>query len=141
MITIYCATNIPPVLTGIVRDLRAVWACEELSLPYKIEWLDAKAGEHRAEAEQQLFEVVVGKNRDRPLGRELHVDQRLGDTAGAVQGLRVADAAPIAALVAFGRKRVLGGHGSPVHQPVGQALRVRLQCFGGRDERAAVGGA
>jgi glutathione S-transferase len=49
MLTIYCATNIPPVLVGVVRDLRAVWAAEELDLPYKIEWLDAKAGEHRAE--------------------------------------------------------------------------------------------
>ncbi len=49
MLTIYCATNVPPVLIGVVRDLRAVWACEELGLPYRIEWLDAKAGEHRAE--------------------------------------------------------------------------------------------
>lgn len=49
MLTIYCATNIPPVLVGAVRDLRAVWAAEELSLPYAIEWLDAKAGEHRAD--------------------------------------------------------------------------------------------
>lgn len=49
MLTIYCATNIPPVLIGAVRDLRAVWACEELDLPYRIEWLDAKAGAHRAE--------------------------------------------------------------------------------------------
>lgn len=49
MLTIYCATNIPPVLIGAVRDLRAVWAAEELNLPYVIEWLDAKAGEHRAD--------------------------------------------------------------------------------------------
>lgn len=49
MLTIYCATNIPPVLIGVVRDLRAVWAAEELGLPYAIEWLDVKAGEHRAE--------------------------------------------------------------------------------------------
>lgn len=49
MLTIYCATNISPVLIGAVRDLRAVWAAEELNLPYAIEWLDAKAGEHRAD--------------------------------------------------------------------------------------------
>lgn len=49
MLTIYCATNVPPVLIGAVRDLRAVWAAEELNLPYVIQWLDAKAGEHKAE--------------------------------------------------------------------------------------------
>ncbi len=49
MLTIFCATNVPPVLIGSVLDLRAVWAAEELNLPYKIEWLDAKAGEHRAD--------------------------------------------------------------------------------------------
>jgi glutathione S-transferase len=49
VITIYAATNIPPFLIGAVRDLRAVWAAEELGLAYKIHWLDAYAGEHRAD--------------------------------------------------------------------------------------------
>jgi len=49
MHTIYCATNVPPVLLGVVRDLRAVWASEELNLPYTIEWLDAQAGAHKAD--------------------------------------------------------------------------------------------
>lgn len=49
MHTIYCATNVPMVLIGVVRDLRAVWASEELGLPYRIEWLDAQAGEHKAD--------------------------------------------------------------------------------------------
>jgi len=49
MLTIYCATNFPPPLIGVIRDLSAVWAAEELNLPYIIEWLDAKAGEHHAE--------------------------------------------------------------------------------------------
>lgn len=49
MITIYAATNLPPMLIGAVRDIRAVWAAEELRLPYQLHWLDAKAGEHRAD--------------------------------------------------------------------------------------------
>ena len=45
------------------------------------------AGEHRAEREQEVLEVVVGQDRDRPLGREAAVEQRLGDGARALQRL------------------------------------------------------
>lgn len=47
MIKIYAGTNIPQYLIGAVRDLRAVWAAEELGLSYTIHWIDAKAGEQR----------------------------------------------------------------------------------------------
>ena len=49
MLTIYAATNMPPFLIGAVRDLRAVWAAEELGLPYRLHWLDVRAGEQRAD--------------------------------------------------------------------------------------------
>ena len=49
MLTIYAATNMPPFLIGAVRDLRAVWAAEELGLPYRLHWLDVRAGEPRAD--------------------------------------------------------------------------------------------
>ena len=41
------------------------------------------AGEHRAEREQEVLDVVVGQDRDRPLGRELAIEQRLRDRARA----------------------------------------------------------
>jgi glutathione S-transferase len=47
MITVYAAYNFPPFLKGIVRDLRALWALEELGTPYRIQWLDTPKGEHR----------------------------------------------------------------------------------------------
>jgi glutathione S-transferase len=47
MITIYAAYNFPPFLQGIVRDLRPLWAVEELGLPYEIHWLDTPSGAHR----------------------------------------------------------------------------------------------
>ena len=56
------------------------------------------AGEHRAEAEQQVLEVVVGQDRERPLGREPAVEQRLRDRARALQRLGIADVAPVAVL-------------------------------------------
>jgi glutathione S-transferase len=49
MITIYAATNFPPILKGVVRDTRAVWAAEELGLAYEIKWLSVMEGEHRAD--------------------------------------------------------------------------------------------
>ena len=44
MITLHAAYNFPGP-PGIVRDIRALWALEELDLPYRIHWLDyAKGG-------------------------------------------------------------------------------------------------
>jgi glutathione S-transferase len=47
MLTIYGSYNFPPALKGIVRDLRPMWAAEELGLPYQIHWMDSAKGEHR----------------------------------------------------------------------------------------------
>ena len=46
MITLYAAYGFPPFLKGLVRDLRPLWALEELKLPYEIHWMDASKGEH-----------------------------------------------------------------------------------------------
>ena len=48
MITVYAAHNYPPLVHGIVRDLRAIWALEELGTPYRIGWIDTSKGEHRS---------------------------------------------------------------------------------------------
>lgn len=47
MITVYASYNFPPVAKGIVRDLRVIWALEELGLSYKIHWMDFAKREHR----------------------------------------------------------------------------------------------
>jgi glutathione S-transferase len=46
MITVYAAHNYLPIVHGVVRDLRAVWALEELGTPYRISWVDTSKGEH-----------------------------------------------------------------------------------------------
>jgi glutathione S-transferase len=43
MITVYAAYNFPGA-PGIVRDIRALWALEELGLPYRISWFDYMKG-------------------------------------------------------------------------------------------------
>ena len=54
MIKVYAAYNYPPFLKGIVRDLRVIWALEELGLPYQVEWLDTSQGEHHTAEYRQL---------------------------------------------------------------------------------------
>ena len=49
MITVFAAYNYPQFLQGIVRDLRALWALEELGLPYETRWRDTAKGEHRGD--------------------------------------------------------------------------------------------
>jgi glutathione S-transferase len=46
-ITVYAAHNYPAFLKGIVRDLRVLWALEELDLRYDIHWMDFGKSEHR----------------------------------------------------------------------------------------------
>jgi glutathione S-transferase len=47
MITVYAAYNLPFDGKGKVRDFRAMWALEELGMPYQCHWMDGLKGEHR----------------------------------------------------------------------------------------------
>jgi glutathione S-transferase len=47
MITIHAAYNFPGA-PGIVRDIRAFWALEELALPYRVQWFDYMKGGPKA---------------------------------------------------------------------------------------------
>lgn len=40
MITIYGFGHVPELVVGLTRDLRVLWACEELGLPYRVQPLD-----------------------------------------------------------------------------------------------------
>lgn len=54
MLTLYAAYNFPAFLKGVVRDLRALWALEELGLPHDIRWLDTAKGEQREAANRAV---------------------------------------------------------------------------------------
>lgn len=47
MITLYASYNYPARIKGILRDIRAFWALEELGLPYQVHWMDYAAKAHR----------------------------------------------------------------------------------------------
>jgi glutathione S-transferase len=47
MITLYASYNYPERIKGILRDIRAFWALEELNLPYQVHWMDYTRREHR----------------------------------------------------------------------------------------------
>ncbi|HTQ14885.1 MAG TPA: glutathione S-transferase family protein [Rhizomicrobium sp.] len=48
MITLYASYNYPEFIKGILRDIRAFWALEELNLRYQVHWMDYAAREHAA---------------------------------------------------------------------------------------------
>ena len=47
MMTIYGAYNYPPVIDGLVRHSRLIWAAEEVGLPYRMYWVDTSKGQHK----------------------------------------------------------------------------------------------
>src|SRR5215469_10154187 len=54
MITVYGAYNAPPPVKNVVRDLRVVWALEELGMPYTFHWMDATKQEHKLEPNRAI---------------------------------------------------------------------------------------
>jgi glutathione S-transferase len=54
MITVYAAYNSPPPVKGLVRDLRVIWALEELGMPYTFHWMDMNTAEHKQEANRAI---------------------------------------------------------------------------------------
>lgn len=54
MITLYAAYNTPFAAKDIVRDIRVMWALEELGMPYTYHWMDAQKGEHKLEPNRSV---------------------------------------------------------------------------------------
>jgi glutathione S-transferase len=54
MLTIYTGYGYPEIFKGILRDLRPIWAAEELGMPYLFHWLNAAANDHKAEANRAV---------------------------------------------------------------------------------------
>lgn len=54
MLTIYSGHGYPEIFRGILRDLRPIWAAEELGMPYRFHWLNAAANEHKGEANRAV---------------------------------------------------------------------------------------
>jgi len=47
---IYAAYGGPPIIKGLVRDIRPVWALEEIGAPYELAWLNTSESEQKAES-------------------------------------------------------------------------------------------
>ena len=54
MITVYAAYNVPPPVKGLVRDLRVMWALEELAMPYGCHWMDIGKQEHKIDPNRSI---------------------------------------------------------------------------------------
>ena len=54
MLTIYSGYNYPEIFKGILRDLRPIWAAEELGVPYRFHWLNAANHDHKGDANRAV---------------------------------------------------------------------------------------
>lgn len=54
MITVYAAYGFPPAVKGLVRDLRPMWALEELGMAYEFHWMDASKGDHKVDPNRAI---------------------------------------------------------------------------------------
>jgi glutathione S-transferase len=54
MLTIYSGYGYPEIFRGILRDLRPIWAAEELGMPYRFHWLDAASNDHKGEVNRAV---------------------------------------------------------------------------------------
>ena len=54
MITVYAGHNFNPVVQGILRDIRVLWALEELGLAHDTHWLNVEQLEHRSAAHRRI---------------------------------------------------------------------------------------
>ncbi|MCW0416339.1 hypothetical protein NB689_002093 [Xanthomonas sacchari] len=97
------------------------------------------AGVHRRERQLQVFQIVAGQDRQRPLRRQAHVQQMRGDAAGALEHLRVAQAPPLPGVVALRHEGGIRGVQRPVLQALQQVPGQRRQRFARAQAQHAVG--
>ena len=82
---------------------------------------------HGGEAEQRMLDVVAGQDRNRPLGRQVALQQRRGDGANGRECLRIAQRAPRAGRVALRKEDTIGRGLGPMHQPLREIFGIRRQ--------------
>jgi len=78
--------------------------------------------------EQRVIDAVVRQNRDRPVGPEALVEERLADYAGGPVGFQVGDLAPAFAL-SLRQEDPLGLLERPAQQPFGDAARLQAELL------------
>ena len=88
-----------------------------------------------------MLDVVAGQDRDRPLGRELALQQRRADAADLLQGLGIGELAPAAGGIALRQEDPLGGGRGPVFEPLGQLRRIGRERVGRCEMDGAVAAA
>ena len=77
--------------------------------------------------QQQVLEIVFGKNRNGPFRVKPAKQKSLAQAAHRVERLTVAECAPVAIRAALSRERPLRSNLRPVRQPIGQDFRIRAK--------------
>ena len=88
----------------------------------------------RGKPDQRMLDVVAGKDRDRPLRREIEVEERGADATDAVERLGIGEGAPFAVRVALRQLGAVRRRHRKVNEPVGQLVGVGAERAALADE-------
>ena len=86
-----------------------------------------------------MLEIVAGEHDQRPLGRELAIDQRLADAARGIERLRIGDMAPLAAVHALGDEGALRRDAGKMHELFREARGIGREHFRRACDDRAIG--
>ena len=96
---------------------------------------------HGGKPKERVLDVVAGKNGDRPLGRQIALEQSGGDRAYARERLGVSQRAPVACCVALREKDAIRRRLRPMNEPFGDVSRIGRQRMRRTHEDDAVAAA
>jgi hypothetical protein len=82
---------------------------------------------HGRQPEQAVLDIVAGQDRDRPLDRDIPLQQRLRDAAHLGERLRVGQCAPAAVGVALRYEHTIRRGAGPVFEAQRQLVGIALQ--------------
>ena len=74
-----------------------------------------------------MVDAIARENEDRSIGRQVAVDQRLGEAAHSRVRLRVGDGPPKALFIPLGEKDAVGRLDGPAVETVGEPDRIRAE--------------
>ena len=91
--------------------------------------------------QQRVLDVVAREHRERPLGGQLSLQERLRDATRPLARCTVLQRTPAARTVALGEEHALGRLVRPQIEPLGDLLRIAAERMRRAQEHAAVGAA
>jgi hypothetical protein len=88
--------------------------------------------------QEQMLEVILRENCDRPIGGKAAVQQGLPDTSRCGDNLRVRQSPPFATRISLGRANPVGSYSGPMDDAIGENFRIRTEVFVWKDKDRSI---